>query len=115
LLNAAMYEVPVEEWLSMEKACVQTADASNCAATVTAEPFAQHACVVDDTVCISRINKCSLKGDNDRTLPVARTYNVQHGQKGEVMLTAQFDFTCAIEMHFNADHRIVSLVLNYLD
>jgi len=116
----SVQEVPVEEWLSASTEDKQAEENNirHLQITSKAAPCTQHAFdayVANGTVCISRMNQLSLRGDNDRVSPVTRAYNVEHGQQGEVLLTAPFEFTCCVEINFNADHRVESLCVNYLD
>lgn len=115
LYSSPVQQTLVEEWLSASPDDIQTkhSDQHNLQLVAMQASSTQHACVMKDSVCIARTNEQCLSA-NDRVSP-SREYTVMHGPKGEVLLTAPFSFTCCVDLNFNADQKIESLCVHYLD
>lgn len=103
-------QVALEDWLSIETPSVSISSPCNIDLDVHTGLYKRHPCQLRNRVCASRISEYPQSSGTDS---VDRSYKVEHSPQGDVMLTAQFNAECYLEVNFNAGNKIVSLNLQY--
>lgn len=70
------------------------------------------------TMCATDENYHSLRADNDAQMGTGMAFTAhtisQPGSEETVVLTGEVDFLCSLELNFNADYKVESMVLNYI-
>lgn len=105
--------VAVEDWLSASSKKGDNTR-SECTSSLPDRPI-QYATIVNNHAYIRPVAMCTLRGDNDKNVPIGRTFQIQRNQKGDVILTSPLQSTCSVELNFNADHKIESVTINYIE